>query len=158
MLIRKSSIWIILIVVVLLMVQSKYSRHQPPVTLTHNTLEENTWVPVHEGNRQQVQDHHFREMVFVSNGQFEIRETFKFSGSTFKNPGTYELTDSLIQLKSSHGRVIGTLRVHHGNQLRVEWKEPGGVHGRGTEIFQAKETDLREETKIFSSRVFRLFN
>ena len=155
---RRLPLWILLIIIPILLIQSKEGNHGPTIDIDYSTLQDHIWVEAFDGYGTENASHRNRELVFLSQNKFEIRETFSFSGSTFRNPGTYSLGDSLVRLKSNNGRVhIGNISIHNNRQLRIKWAKAGQIYGEGTEIFRAENMEPSDKPRIFSSRVFQLF-
>ncbi|HKL37417.1 MAG TPA: hypothetical protein VJ876_00890 [Bacteroidales bacterium] len=123
---------------------------------TQQHLENHTWILVSEKADQASGQYITRKLTFTGEDQFEVIETFKFSGSTFRNRGKYNKTDSLIRLKSSNGRVhIANLKAIGNHRLRIEWLRPRLIHGKGSEIYQTQEQEEAPKRIIFSSRLFK---
>ena len=156
---RKTLFWTVPIFSALLLIQSNMGEPAPSLRLDHQTLQEHTWIRVDDHNPEANKGHQTRKLVFTGRERFEIRETFAFSGSTFKNPGEYTLQDSIILLKTFDGKMqIGQLRLHKGRQLYIEWMDPKTLHGRGVEIYKIDAPSGTGRQKTFTSRVFQAFH
>jgi len=156
---RKTLLWTIPIFSALLLIQSNTGDPAPSLKLDHQTLQNHTWIRVDDHAQNASKGHQTRKIVFTRQGRFEIRETFKFSGSTFKNPGIYTLHDSIISLKTFDEKIqIGQIRLRKGNQLRIEWMDPKTLHGKGVEIYRVDDTSNTPGQKTFTSRVFQAFH
>jgi hypothetical protein len=154
----KSILWITFILLGWILLKNQGENHTQPAIPTHEQLKKHTWTLVADSDDQTSGQYIVRELKFTEENQFEVIETFKFSGSTFRNPGRYSITDSLIRLKSSNGQVhIANLRQEEAGRLRVEWLRPRLIHGQGSEIYQTQENARQPKQIIFSSRVFEFF-
>jgi len=150
----KSILWITFILLGWIFLKNHQESRRQPAIPAHEQLKEHTWLHVAEDTGQAAGRHIIRELRFTGKNQFEIIETFKFSGSTFRNPGQYSMTDSLIRLKSSNGKVhIANLRKQKDGRLRVEWLRPRLIHGQGSEIYQTLENKKKQKQIVFSSRL-----
>ena len=156
---RKIIPWIILFLPALFFFQCTMETPSPSIELDHQTLQKHTWVLVEDHPESTTNGHHSRKLVFTGQKSFEIRETFKFSGSTFKSPGKYILRDSIIQLHSMDGqRNIGHITLYHQHQLRIEWVRSEAVHHHDTEIYQPAAAEGEEKKRPFTTKVFQAFS
>lgn len=143
----------------LLLIQCTMETPSPSLKLNHQSLQKHIWVSVDSSTQSGTRGHHTRKLVFTGQKRFEIRETFKFSGSTFKNPGKYIVRDSMIQLHSMDGqRNIGNITLHNHHQLRVEWIRPGAIHHHDTEIYRPNAACGEDKKRTFTTTVFQAFS
>lgn len=109
------------------------------IAIDKSRLAGTVWLSVDEEGEPKVKDFQKCKLHFLSRQKYEIRNTFVFSESTFRNPGTYEVQDSLIKLKSMNGsEIIGKLYLHHSGKIKIEWNSEG-MYGEGKDIFMRKE-------------------
>lgn len=154
----KSILWITFILLGWILFKNQRESHTRPAIPTQEQLKNHTWTLVRDPANQRSAPFIIRELKFTSENQFEVVETFRFSGSTFRNPGKYSMSDSVIRLKSFDGRVhIANLRPEKEGRLRIEWIHPRLIHGHGSEIYQTQENAEKPKQIIFSSRVFEFF-
>ncbi len=153
----KTLIWIILIGAGLVLIQSLNGKREPTIRLNPKDLQNHTWVSTSTGNETQ-QGHHTRKLIFSSPNTFEIRENFKFSGSTFRNPGKYQIRDSVILLLSMDGSThMGTLHVHENGKLHIDWLHPGSIHGTGSEVYHYSHGAKEKDPRTITSRLVNTF-
>jgi hypothetical protein len=154
----KSILWITFILLGWILLNHQRETHTQPAIPTHEELKNHTWTLVTDPANERSGRFIMRELKFTGKNQFEVIETFKFSGSTFRNPGRYSMSDSVIRLKSFDGQVhIANLRPEKEGRLRIEWLRPRLIHGHGSEIYQTQENEEKPKQIIFSSRVFEFF-
>jgi len=101
------------------------------------------WLSVDKKGEPKVEDFQKCKLLFLSRQKYEIRNTFVFSESIFRNPGIYEVQDSLVKLKSMNGsEIIGKLYLHHSGKIKIEWNSEG-MYGEREDIFIRKESVSR---------------
>jgi len=129
--------FILLITTFLLVSCEKNDKSEITVKLKNDYLKEQVWLSVDKRGEPKISDHQKCTLFFLNNNEYEIRKTFEYSGSTFRNPGIYVIQDSLIQLRSLDGTDhLGNVYIHQGSRLKVEWFESELTYGEGIDIFK----------------------
>lgn len=106
--------------------------------LDSETIKKTDWFSADRDGNQKVDNYQKSSLHFKNSKEYEIRKTFVYSKSTYRNPGIYEVQDSVIKLKSFDGSEhLGKIYVLEDNQLRIEWNKSTSL-GDGTEIFVKK--------------------
>jgi len=107
--------------------------------LNSGIIKNTVWLSVDENGEAKIADYQKCKLFFLNKKKYEIRKTFVYSESTYRNPGVYEVRDSLIKLKSFDGsELLGKIYVLEDSQLRLEWNESASL-GDGVELFVKKQ-------------------
>jgi len=116
--------------------------HSSPTIKTNlnsKIISNTVWLSVDKKGNAKIDNYQKCKLFFKNKKKYEIRKTFVYSESTYRNPGVYEVRDSVIKLKSFDGsQLLGNIFVLEGNQLRLEWNK-SALWGDGTEIFVKKK-------------------
>jgi hypothetical protein len=96
------------------------------------------WLSVDKKGDPKIEDFQRCTLIFFKDNKYEIKRTFVYSNSSFRNPGRYEVRDSVIMLKSLNGRkLLGNLYIQKNDQLLLKWKK-AALFGEGTGRFIEK--------------------
>jgi len=107
--------------------------------LNSDVISNTVWLSVDENGEPKIDDYQKCKLFFRDEKKCDIQKTFVYSESTYRNPGVYEVKDSVIKLKSFYGsEQLGKIYVLEDSQLRLEWNESTSL-GDGVEIFVKKK-------------------
>ena len=107
--------------------------------LNSDVISNTVWLSVDENGEPKIDDYQKCKLLFGDKEKCDIQKTFVYSESTYRNPGVYEVRDSVIKLKSYDGsELLGRIYVLEDSQLRLEWNESTSL-GDGVEIFVKKK-------------------
>jgi len=107
--------------------------------LNSEIISNTIWLSVDKNGEPKIDDYQKCKLFFRDKKKYEIRKTFVYSESTYRNPGIYEIRDSVIKLKSFDGSEhLGEIYVLEDNQLHLEWNKSASL-GDGTELFVKKK-------------------
>lgn len=116
----------------------KNTDSQISLRLKKEYLKDKIWLSIDSKGNPRIKNHQKCSLVFLENNEYEVRKTFEYSGSTFRNPGTYLIKDSLIQLRSFNGEEhLGNVYIYDRNKLKVKWLQAEVQYGKGVDIFKA---------------------
>jgi hypothetical protein len=108
-------------------------------------FENHTWILVNEQGKPLTSDHQTCTLVFLDNNEFEMRKTFKYSGSTFRIPGKFIMQDSTLKLKNMRGtQSIGEAYIDDKNHLLIKWNHLHTIYGKGTETFMTEASCVKK--------------
>ena len=96
---KNSGLFVFLSVAILFMGCEKKPDSEISASLNKEYLKKMVWISVDKNGNPRVKDLQKCTLVFLSNNEYEVRKTFEYSGSTFRNTGINEITDRLIKLK-----------------------------------------------------------
>ncbi len=103
--------------------------------LNSDVISSTVWLSVDKNGDPKIDDYQKCKLFFKNNKKYEIRKTFVYTESTYRNPGIYEVRDSVIELKSFDGsEQLGKIYVFEDDQLHLEWNN-STLLGDGTELF-----------------------
>jgi hypothetical protein len=106
--------------------------------INHESIKGSVWLSVDENGKPKIENLQKCKLVFLNNNEYEIKRTFVYSNSSYRNPGIYEIRDSVVVLKSLNGQEIyGNLYIHENNEVLIKWEE-AALFGDGTEILSAQ--------------------
>jgi hypothetical protein len=106
--------------------------------LSSESMQGTVWLAVDKNDKPKIEDFQKCTLIFLNDNRYEIKRTFVYSRSSFRNPGIYEVKDSVIMLKSLNGRkVLGNLYMRDEDQLFLEWKK-AALFGEGKGRFIEK--------------------
>ena len=106
--------------------------------LSSESMQGTVWLAVDKNDKPKIEDFQKCTLIFLNDNRYEIKRTFVYSRSSFRNPGIYEVQDSVILLKSLNGRkVLGNLYMRDEDQLFLEWKK-AALFGEGKGRFIEK--------------------
>lgn len=111
---------------------------QIKANLNPEAMQGTVWLSVNKKGEPKIKDFQRCTLIFLSDNKYEIKRTFVYSNSSFRNPGIYEVQDSVIILKSLNGKkLLGNLYLHKDDKLFLEWKK-AALFGEGTGRFIEK--------------------